>query len=117
MVALFVGFILFYAYAVADPVSDNINLETFYSQKVRDELTIGLLTLVFITIFLTALVLWLMGRRFSDLSLLGITLLHTFGIICFRDILFPVLFFGSLVLDLIILVIIFLDKKYPIGYL
>jgi hypothetical protein len=116
LVVLFVGFFFFFAYGVADPGSDSINLEIFYSQKARNLWTIGLLTLVFIIIFLTSLVLWLLGKRFSSIFLLSITLLHALGIVVLRDILFPVMFFGALALDLVILVIILLEKKYPFKY-
>ena len=113
LAALFVGFVLFFAYAVADPANDNINFETFYSQKIHDLWMIGLVTLVFIIIFFVSYVLWLLGKRFSDISLSSITLLHVLGIIVFRHTLFPVLVIGSLSLDFVIMVVIFLEKKYP----
>ena len=114
LVMLFISFILYFAYAVADPASDNINLESFYGQKIRDELTIGLITLTLIIVFLTALVLWLTGKQFSDIFLLAITLLHACGVVIFKDILFSLLVFGSLMLDLIILVVILFEKRYSI---
>jgi hypothetical protein len=112
LVALFIGFILFYAYAVGDPASDNVNFETFYSQKARDLFTVKLLILGFIIIFLVSFLLWLPGKRFSDISFLSITLLHACGIVLFREILFPMLVLVPLTLDLVILVVIFLEKKY-----
>jgi len=117
LVILFVGFIFFYAYGNADPSGDNINLETFLIQKEHAELTIGLFTLFLIIIYLTALVLWLRGKRLSDTFLLTITLLHAFGAILIRDIWFPILVIGSLILDVITLALILLEKRYSIVIL
>ena len=116
---LFVGVLLYITIEISDPIfSESFSLEAYYRQNDIDQLTIGVLILTFIIVFIISLILWIKGKCFWDFILSGLALLHLVGFNCMYYLIVrvddfqPLILIPSLVLDLAILVVVFLDRKH-----